>query len=382
MAPALTETAQTQSFQFASSLSLALKENPKRREVNIRPDVISHAGMNGHSPSKTFSINGIVKNLKAQEFLHLHDRNDGEAEGGIEKVPQNLLNHVGGLMMSNSFLETGAAMGLQKSNKNDGEKPVEMDQMFKNLANEDLNPNDIGQNMEEILEAITTIENNVQTGGETMFEFEKDLFDVDVMNMCVDESLVAVNKDTLIKERIEEARTKQFLIARKCEFLARRLKKLEARALGKHVADEITGLIEYSTFLLELQSRGRVEGSRPFPLSTMSLFMRQMDHAATQQATTLSRSSSKQFKYFGSGSSNNSLVSTSNGVRASISGSVLPSYPAEVVQEIDTVAGELHTQLYKAHKDVDSDITESSSGGESADELIPYNNQYQHPLSM
>jgi KAT8 regulatory NSL complex subunit 1 len=147
----------------------------------------------------------------------------------------------------------------------------DMDQLFKNLgaaiSSSDLGGSgDLGQNVEELLQVIKSIESTAteqdvplhgesvgidpSEGGETesMFTitdgtdiasglstFERELLnDVDMMNMCVDVNLsenpvVIENKEALTKERIEEARKKQFEIECKCEWLLRRLRKWETR---------------------------------------------------------------------------------------------------------------------------------------------------------
>ena len=429
MAPALTETVQSQSFKFATSPSrapsLSLKNHQKKAEI-ICKDFTSKlangvkyiAGMNGHSPSNktTYSINGLAKNLK-NEFLPLNRKKDMiKDEAGIKADSNYSITQIGGYMMNSGFMGD-PDMGLRKSNKdiNEGDKvSPEVDQFIKNLTvvmnSEDLGTNtELNQNVEEIFKVISNLDNSANElvsgpSGDnepifsdmgTLSNFERELFnDVDVMNMCVDESLVTVNKDTLIRERIEEFRKRKFLLLRRIEFLVRRLKKTKAHVLGRHASEEVTGVIEYTSNLLEASSRLRVYPScdntdsslkcevKPVTFSGLSLFMRQMDHAVNQQTNTVARNSVKQCKYFGSGSSSNSLVSTSNGVRSSLPGSVLPSFPSEAKQELVLSYGELQSQLASIQQDIDSDVTESSSGCESCDEFITYNNIHQHPLSM
>lgn len=50
---------------------------------------------------------------------------------------------------------------------------------------------------------------------------------------------------------MEEARKKQFEMERKCERLLRRLRKLQARTMGKHVSEEVTGLLENAHRMLK-----------------------------------------------------------------------------------------------------------------------------------
>jgi KAT8 regulatory NSL complex subunit 1 len=61
---------------------------------------------------------------------------------------------------------------------------------------------------------------------------------------------------------------------------------------------------------------------------------------------------------------------------------VLPKFSAEDKNELEKVSGQLHTQLKMVENFVDSDATASSSGGESCDEMQPFNNQHQMHVSM
>jgi len=369
----------------------------------------------------------------------------------------------GGFMMNNCDPSMGDQednMGLQKSNTSvpsleSGnflkEKNIssDMDQLFKNfgaaISSGDLGGSgDLGQNVEELLQVIKSMESNAtepdvplhgesvgmdpSEGGEPegMFTisdgtdiasglstFERELLnDVDMMNMCVDVNLgenplVIENKEALTKERIEEARKKQFEMERKCEWLLRRLRKLQARTMGKHVSEEVTGLLEHAHRMLK-QSASQKEqttslgsNSGAFGVSVLSeetsatksevsrkekklkgistyamanLF-RRLDMLSQQQAAVSTRHQSLQ-RYFGSGSGDHTPASSSNGPR------VLPKFNADVKDELEKVSGQLHTQLKMVENCVDSDATASSSGGESCDEMQSFNNHHQMHISM
>lgn len=368
----------------------------------------------------------------------------------------------GRFMMSNCDPSMGDQednMGLQKSNSavpslESGnflkEKILssDMDQLFKNLGAaisiSDLGGSvDLGQNVEELLQVIKSMESNPtepdvplhgesvgmdpSEGGEPegMFAisdgtdigsglstFERLLNDVDMMNMCVDVNLaenplVTENKEALTKERIEEARKKQFEMERKCEWLLRRLRKLQARTMGKHVSEEVTGLLENAHRMLkqsasqkETSSIGlssgavgvcvqseetsaakseisrkekKVKGISTFAMANL---FRRLDMLSQQQAAVSTRNHSSQ-RYFGSSSGDHaSSSSSSNGPR------VLPKFSAEDKNELEKVSGQLHIQLKMVESFVDSDATASSSGGESCDEMQPFNNQHQMHVSM
>uniref|UniRef100_A0A0K8TGK7 PEHE domain-containing protein n=2 Tax=Lygus hesperus TaxID=30085 RepID=A0A0K8TGK7_LYGHE len=339
MAPALTETQQSQNFKFgSSSVSLSLKGRISEKDL-IEKD-LPHEGMNGHSPpTKTYSINGLVKNLK-NEFLSINHSNEEMSNEGHQED-----DDFKGLVINNDDLATPE--------------------------------NELGQ--EEVEELLSTLK-------PVGFEFEKDF--LDVINMSEDVmGLVSVpvpskDKETIISERIENSKKCLHQFHRRRAFLLQRLRKLEGTFLGKHVSEEITGLIEYCTGMLESANRGvnRVEPGKKSSFAAMSLFMRQVDHAATSQASAVARSASRNFKYFGSGSSTTATPDR-NGIRSSSSG-ILPPLGLEVQRELEVVSRELSAQQRKVLQDLDSDATESSSGGESADEMIAYNNPQQHPLSI
>lgn len=62
--------------------------------------------------------------------------------------------------------------------------------------------------------------------------------------------------------------------------------------------------------------------------------------------------------------------------------SVVPLFDPNGLQQVQQCSGLLSTELKMVNDALDSDATASSSGGESADELIAYNNVIQKPLTM
>ncbi|KDR09917.1 hypothetical protein L798_00354, partial [Zootermopsis nevadensis] len=385
-----------------------------------------------------------------------------QSAGGKSGASKSASVKEGGFMMNNCDPSMGDQednMGLQKSNApvpsgnllKEKSLSSDMDQLFKNLgaaiSSSDLGGSgDLGQNVEELLQVIKSMESNAtepdvplhgesvsidpSEGGEPegMFTisdgtdiasglstFERELLnDVDMMNMCVDVNLsenplVIENKEALTKERIEEAHKKQFEMERKCERLLRRLRKLQARTMGKHISEEVTGLLENAHRMLkqsasqkeqqtvclgsnvgavgvtvqsEEASVTNTEVSRKEKkvkgISTyaMANLFRRLDMLSQQQAAVSTRHQSLQ-RYFGSGSADHApLAASSNGPR------VLPKFTADVKSELEKVAGQLHTQLKMVEDCVDSDATASSSGGESCDEMQSFNNHHQLHVSI
>ncbi|XP_069702571.1 KAT8 regulatory NSL complex subunit 1 isoform X2 [Periplaneta americana] len=432
------------------SLGTKLNERSKfeQQYLNfIAKDLIKERLIQTESDSLAFDnlTTLAIASAKCSEGLHSTGGKSGASESGSVKE--------GGFMMNNCDPSMGDQednMGLQKSNTpvpslesgnflKEKSLSSDMDQLFKNLgaaiSSSDLGGSgDLGQNVEELLQVIKSMESNatesdVPLHGETvgmdpsesgepegMFPisdgtdiasglstFERELLnDVDMMNMCVDVNLgenplVIENKEALTKERIEEARKKQFEMERKCEWLLRRLRKLQARTMGKHVSEEVTGLLEQAHRMLKQTSNSgavgvSVQGEETSATKSevsrkekklkgisayaMANLFRRLDMLSQQQAAVSTRHQALQ-RYFGSGSSDHAPPTTSsNGPR------VLPKFSAEVKDELEKVSGQLHTQLKMVENCVDSDATASSSGGESCDEMQSFNNHHQMHISI
>lgn len=138
---------------------------------------------------------------------------------------------------------------------------------------------------------------------------------------------------------------------------------------------------------------------KPVPIHEMKSFLRRIDNISSLQSTALNKRGLA-FKYFTKSSSNNlnqtsSLSSSSkthhhhhNNESSSSSNSnnfkvsAIPKFSDVDVDQFEQTSGRLMTEMRLIEHQIDSDATASSTGGESADEMIPYNNQYQQPLSM
>lgn len=317
-------------------------------------------------------------------------------------------------------------MGLTKSEteslnymKEKGSCSSEVDQLFRNF-----------QNVDEILQVIKSMESSTTDGENEMVSidpgpsseaegmnsifpipdsselqsglanFDRELFtDVDVMNMCVDENLgdssLIVNKETFIKDKVEEVQKKQYYMERKVQRLVRRLHKTQARIIGKHACEEVTGFLEHLNQTVHTSdgtSTGGINVKRPHSsltcdglcdkdckkkaVNNINVLVRRLEQASQQQASAAHRHT-KTCRYFGSGSRDySSLLSSANGLKNyPLAGAIVPKLSEVVKSELEEVTGQLHTQLKAVEAGVDSDVTASSSGGESCDELPSSNSQ-------
>ncbi|XP_018341579.1 PREDICTED: uncharacterized protein LOC108748081 [Trachymyrmex septentrionalis] len=274
---------------------------------------------------------------------------------------------------------------------------------------------DIGHNVEEILQVINSIEGagsteNISTDSgepvqgtvdsvemfampeEGFASFERDLLnDVDVMSLCNDNMNITV--DTVDQQKSNSLRSQQDIVAqkqfeneRRCAFLMRRLRKLQMRIIGRHVAEENTGVLELAHhgvkkyFLQELVNIGSKSNVRNFPEIGGSLhsFLQKIEKMCVAQSNSVNRQ--RVCRYFGGGSRDNvGGTSGNNGNRQPVFGTPQVKLNGE---EVENMAGSLSTQLHILESNLDSDCTASSSGGESCDEMQTFNNSQQQRLSI
>ena len=230
----------------------------------------------------------------------------------------------------------------------------------------------------------------------------------------------------LMQQRLEEKSREQQQLQRKMDFLIRRLYKLVARATGLHASEETAGFLEHvvrhnkkkendfkeqqphsellapltelpfdllssptvSHNLIQPQNSADSpevieteleETLKPVPLSEMKSFFRRISNISTIQSTVLSKRVHS-MKYF-SNPSPNSFNSLSKS-ETNLFNNLIVRNDDKDIEQLDQVSGLLISEMRWIEKQIDSDATASSSGGDSADEMMAYNNHYQQPLSM
>lgn len=321
------------------------------------------------------------------------------------------------------FLKSSADLPLVASETADDNKNLDVDQImaFSSDITADAEQcgiasvTDIGHNVDEILQVIKSIEGadsaeNISAGGgepvqsavdgvemfampeEGFTSFERDLLnDVDVMSLCNDNMNIS---DTVDQQKSNNLRLQQDIVAqkqfeneRRSAFLLRRLRKLQARTVGRHVAEETTGVLELAQHgvkkylfqeLVNISSKSNV---RNFPEISSSLhsFLQKIEKMCIAQSNSVNRQRVC-CRYFGGGSRDNLAgASGNNGNRQPVFGTHQVKLNGE---EVESVAGPLSTQLHVVESNLDSDCTASSSGGESCDEMQTFNNPHQQHLSM
>lgn len=239
----------------------------------------------------------------------------------------------------------------------------------------------------------------------------------------------------LVQQRLNEISREQQQVQRKMDFLIRRLYKQVARATGLHASEEIAGFLEYvarhtkkdqpsdskfpslttnlqgtsmlspltpsseppinllsspsasqeetqlqkSINLADVINSSSSEALKPVPVNEMKSFLRRLENISTMQSTMLNKRAHT-MKYF-SKPVPNGLGNLSK-MEISLMNNTINRFDDHNVEQLDQVSGLLMSEMRMIEKQIDSDATASSSGGESADELVTYNNHYQQPLSM
>lgn len=243
----------------------------------------------------------------------------------------------------------------------------------------------------------------------------------------------------LVQQRLEEINREEQQLQRKMDFLIRRLYKLVARSTGLHASEEIGGFLEHvvryskKKDLKEMQSSSigskfpcltanlqgtspssftneppnnllsspstsqeksqyqkltnsfdvieaeDFEAIKPVPISEMKSFLRRIENLSTMQCTMLNKRAHA-LKYFAEPSPNS--INLLAQLESNLSHSTVERFEDGNLEQLDQVSGLLMSEMRLIEKQIDSDATASSSGGESADEMIVFSNHHQEPLSM
>lgn len=255
------------------------------------------------------------------------------------------------------------------------------------------------------------------------------------------DNYIPTHKQRPWQESHAELELQQQELAQKTDFLLRRMRKFQVRQMCRHASEEIAGILEWSartshkaapvrsaklseqedTVLSIVSGRPGAgfweeQTKNPLPASQMSNVLRHIETAARKQqichtigggSASLASSSSwysnaaqpgkrarKQQQAINAttttGTTTTTTMTTTGGGATGSSDAIaltrpdeiVPNYDNYVTSELTHVAGLLHTEMREVQNAIDSDATESSSGGESADEMVNYNNSQQISLPM
>ncbi|CAH2047480.1 unnamed protein product, partial [Iphiclides podalirius] len=221
----------------------------------------------------------------------------------------------------------------------------EMEQILVDLGSSDLAQADL-------LQAIKTLE----SGGDALSTGDPDaifpLSGFDLTETVDSEGDAAEDKVRLLQARLE----------RRCAFLQRRLRILQARAIGKRISEEVAQTFEKST-----RGARKDGGGRPMGIKAL---LKKIETTAALQASAASRIVVGPKYYHASTSRGDASRSASIGIASG------------TLAGLDDTAGALRSHLSMVKFQLDSDATASSSGAESNDEAVTYNNPHQQQMAI
>lgn len=388
------------------------KENNKLKEIatTVVTDDL-HTTTNGveHMDQKISNSNNINKFNDASDVTEsaiggITDQNNDVTSTTRDDDGDQTLSQV---KASDSQASTISSMGLQNFSSKES---AEVEQMLGDLAaSGEIDLMSVFKTLESAPVSDTGFD---LAGGLSLFN------DVDVMNVY-EETVPNTSpvKDPQISELRADIEKRRQQMQRKCDFLLRRLRKLQARYMTQHASEEIVGLIEHCHRYNRRKEREIALGVKPvvaepnlpdvlpyqpppgtssatasdsklMPVSGSAIrnIIKKLEQTATNQKATYSK---RQLgvKYFQSSQESSRVAAgaplpTPRSPPPTNNFSCVHRFEDKVIDQVDQVAGLLHAELRTVERAIDSDATASSSGGESADEMIVYSNPTQQNLQM
>lgn len=402
-----------------SKKTTTTKEHNKLPKDGVTDDLRTTTNGVEHMDQKISKSNNVNRGNDASDVTELlvggiTDQNNDVTSTTRDDDDQTLVSH--GIKASDSQASTISSIGLQNFSSKES---AEVEQMLGDLAaSGDIDLMSVFKTLESAPVSDTGFD---LAGGLALFN------DVDVMNVY-EETVPNTSpaKDPQISELRADIEKRRTQMQRKCDFLLRRLRKLQARYMTQHASEEIVGLIEHCHRFNRRKEREIALGVKPpvvqtepnlpdvlpyqpppgsssasttdsklMPVSGSAIrnIIKKLEQTATNQKATYSK---RQLgvKYFqASQEASRGAVAVPNAPP----GAPLPTprsppstnnfscvhrFEDKVIDQVDQVAGLLHAELRMVERAIDSDATASSSGGESADEMIVYSNQTQQNLQM
>lgn len=187
-------------------------------------------------------------------------------------------------------------------------------------------------------------------------------------------STATMSRESRTQEMLSEIEKKREKMTRECDFMMRRLRKIQARHMSRHASEEIGGLFEYTQQLIKRKERETKSISTMTPINQLhsdkhklnsptswKMLLKRIEHAAVNQR---SNSSSSKLLLGGTTTAelhaNNSAQSAS-GLGAAAKPSVItcvPPFDANGIHQLKQCSGLLSAELKMVGKSFDSDATE------------------------
>lgn len=213
------------------------------------------------------------------------------------------------------------------------------------------------------------------------------------------------SREARAQDMMADIEKKRAQMTRECDFMMRRLRKIQARHMGRHVSEEVGGIYEYAQQLIKRKERETKSISTMTSLnqlhsdkhklnsaSSWRMLLKRIEHAATNQNSNtanskllqtggINSSTSMAMEQHYANNSGYSMLSTATGSSPTMTGSVaaamatgtsmsstatakpavitcVPQFDQNGIQQLQQCAGLLSAELKLVGNSFDSDATE------------------------
>lgn len=181
----------------------------------------------------------------------------------------------------------------------------------------------------------------------------------------------SMSRESRTQEMLSEIEKKREKMIRECDFMMRRLRKIQARHMGRHVSEEVGGLFEYTQQLIKRKERETKSISTMTPINQLhsdkhklnssaswKMLLKRIEHAAANQHSNTSSSKLLGANATAEHHANNlGLASTGAAAKPSVI-TCVPPFDANGIQQLKQCAGLLSAEMKLVGKSFDSDATE------------------------
>ncbi|KAG4075445.1 hypothetical protein HA402_015098 [Bradysia odoriphaga] len=360
-------------------LSPPLDTNKETSNTELPQQTLSNGPANGPSVDTSMEQQPIDDCSTSNCLSNEQPTNvECTTSGGVSEVEEHTDNIQSQTNCGGTQSNSQEIMGLQKDFLKDN---AEMEQMLGELSS--TSDIDLMQVFKSFVSAPTSDNLCDLAGGLSLFN------DMNMdMNMGLEEVSTPV-KEPDTQEIRNEISKRQSQMTRKLDFLIRRLRKLQALSMGHHINEEINGLFEYTQSMLKRKERESKSISTMTPLThlqsekskqtvacSMKTLLKRLEFVSTSQQSSLKEKTARV------GPSTDAANLSLKSIPKPQFASCVPSFDSECNNQLEHTAGLLQAEMHYVAKAIDSDATASSSGGESADEMVTYNNPAQQSLPI
>lgn len=191
-----------------------------------------------------------------------------------------------------------------------------------------------------------------------------------------------MSQESRTQDMLAEIKKKREIMTRECDFMMRRLRKIQSRHMGRHISEEIGGLFECTQQLIKRKERETKSISTMTPINQLhsdkhklnsptswKMLLKRIEHAASNQHSNSASCKLLAANATADHHANNSNVSSvsisssssAQGAGATAKPSVItcvPQFDQHSIQQLKQCSGLLSAELKLVGNSFDSDATE------------------------